>query len=264
MVLSGKIWNVGVTKVLVEHLRNELGKRCRKNPNYSLRAFARALKIDSSSLSAILNEKRKVSPKIAKKLLDELGVDPATKQKIITSMVGLEDAAPPAAEFVEMEMEKMRVIADWEHFAILALLETDDCKHSVSWISNKLDIGTGTVMEALSRLEKVGMLKKENGKWLTTGASLTTSTDIPDPSLRKHHQQYIEKALFSLENHSVEERDITGITMAIDQRRLPEAKKMIRNFRRQLCKFLEGGEQDRVYRINLQLFPIDRPKTEYS
>ncbi|MEQ1876042.1 MAG: TIGR02147 family protein [Bdellovibrionia bacterium] len=244
--------------MLVEHLRTELGKRCRKNPNYSLRAFARALKIDSSSLSAILNEKRRVSPKIAKKLLDELGVDQGMKQKIISSMVGLEDAAPPAPEFVELEMEKMRVIADWEHFAILALLETDECKHSVTWIANKLDIGTGTVLEALNRLEKTGLLKKENGKWLTTGASLSTATDVPEPALRRHHQQYIEKALFSLENHSVEERDITGITMAVDPRRLPEAKKMIRLFRRQLCKFLEGGTQDRVYRINLQLFPIDR------
>lgn len=246
--------------MLVEHLRQELGKRCKKNPNYSLRAFARALKIDSSSLSAILNEKRRVSPKVAKKLLDQLGADPLLKQKIIGSMIGLEEIAFVEDTFVEIESEKFKVIADWEHFAIMALLETQNCKHSISWIANKLDIGTGVVTEALARLERVELLKKtEDGRWITTGAPLTTTTDIPDPALRQHHQQYIQKASFALENNSVEERDITGITMAIDKSKLPEAKKMIRTFRRQLSKFLEGGSKNDVFRLNIQLFPIDRP-----
>ena len=245
--------------MLVEHLRAELGKRCQKNPNYSLRAFARSLKIDSSSLSAILNEKRRVSPKIAKRLLDQLGVEPVVKQKIISSMIGLEDAQPQSDEFVELEAEKFKVIADWEHFAIMALLETENCKHSISWIANKLAIGTGTVIEAMARLEKVGLLKKEDGRWLTTGASVSTTNEISDPALRRHNRQYIEKSLDSLERDAVEERDITGITMAIDKTKLEDAKKMIRTFRRQLCKFLEAGRQDDVYRVNIQLFPIDRP-----
>jgi uncharacterized protein (TIGR02147 family) len=244
--------------MIAEYLREELGRRCRRNPNYSLRAFARSLKIHSSTLSAIISEKRRVSPKVAKKLLDELGTDSGLKQKIISSMIGLEDSVGNTPEFFPIESEQFKIISDWEHFAIMALLETYNCKHSVTWISNKLDIGTGTVVEALKRLERVGLIKKTGNKWLTTGKSFSTTNDIPDSSIRKNSQQYIEKALYSLENHSVEERDVTGITMAIDRKKIPEAKKMIRNFRRQLCTFLESGDQDAVYRVNIQLFPIDK------
>jgi uncharacterized protein (TIGR02147 family) len=244
--------------MLVDYLRSELSKRCRKNPNYSLRAFARALNVHSSTLSAVLNNKRKLSPKLAKKILDDLGTDGLLKQKIISSMVGLDEASNESPEFVPINSDEFAIISDWEHFAILALLETYDCKHTVNWISNRLNIGTGTVLLALSRLERCGLLKRSNKKWLTTGKSFATSSEIPDAAIRKNNRQYMEKAIYSLENHPVSDRDITGITMAIDKSKLPEAKTLIRNFRRQLSKFLEAGDQNDVYRINIQLFPLDK------
>ena len=57
-----------------------------------------------------------------------------------------------------------------------------------------------------------------------------------------------------------QESDITGITMAIDSKKLKEAKKRITNFRRSLAEFLESGTRDSVYRLNLQLFPLSKAK----
>ena len=53
----------------------------------------------------------------------------------------------------------------------------------------------------------------------------------------------------------MDERDFSGITMAINVEKLDEAKEMIRAFRRKLCKFLETGKKTEVYTLRVQLFP---------
>jgi hypothetical protein len=37
-----------------------------------------------------------------------------------------------------------------------------------------------------------------------------------------------------------------------------QAKKLIKEFRRNLSRFLERGDQNEVYRLNIQLFPVTR------
>ena len=55
-------------ELMRKYLQNELLKRCEKNPHYSLRSFAKSLEISPSALSAILNKKRNLTDKTAKRL----------------------------------------------------------------------------------------------------------------------------------------------------------------------------------------------------
>ena len=59
----------------VEQLRQELRRRCERNPRYSIRAFARALEIHPSTLAAILAEKRPLTRKTAIRLASRLAKD---------------------------------------------------------------------------------------------------------------------------------------------------------------------------------------------
>lgn len=85
---------------------------------------------------------------------------------------------------------------------------------------------------------------------------MATPANIPNAALRETLRQCILKALESLEKHSVTKRDMSGITMAVSVERLPEARRMIQEFRRNLSTFLEDGPKDSVYRLNVQLFPL--------
>ena len=57
-------------------LQNELLLRLKKNSNYSIRAFAKALEIESSSLSQIINGKRPLTLKMCQRLGKRLGLSP--------------------------------------------------------------------------------------------------------------------------------------------------------------------------------------------
>jgi uncharacterized protein (TIGR02147 family) len=113
-------------------------------------------------------------------------------------------------------------------------------------------------LQSLERLKKLDLVEFKSGRWVATGKSLATQTDIPNAALKSANRQYLEKALVSLEVDPVEIRDVTGITMAIDAKKLPIAKEMIRDFRRNLARVLETGNKSAVYRLNVQLFPISK------
>ena len=49
-------------------------RRCRTNSSYSLRAFARSLKIEPSALSQIINKKRPLTEKMKLRLGSALGL----------------------------------------------------------------------------------------------------------------------------------------------------------------------------------------------
>ena len=58
----------------VHLIRLELEQRKIKNPRYSLRAFSRSLGINPGTLSAILRQKRPVSPSWCERLIERLGL----------------------------------------------------------------------------------------------------------------------------------------------------------------------------------------------
>jgi len=55
-------------------LQDELEKRCKKNPRFSLRAFARTLEVEPSALSKILHGKRALTPKMLLRMASQLGL----------------------------------------------------------------------------------------------------------------------------------------------------------------------------------------------
>lgn len=241
--------------MLIDHLRSELSARTQKNANYSLRAFAKSLEIDPSTLSALLRNKRALSAKTAKKLIEALDIqDVNQRREIFARSFETSDLETP--QYTELEQETFEVISSWEHFAILALLELTDRNTSLRSISRSLEIPGQTAADALERLQKLGLVVERFGRWQLTKANLATISNVPNAALRKNNRQHIELALVALERDSVDDRDITGITMAVDKEKLPEAKAMIKDFRRRLSAFMENGNKNAVFRLNVQLFSL--------
>jgi uncharacterized protein (TIGR02147 family) len=108
-------------------------------------------------------------------------------------------------------------------------------------------------------LISLGILdRNENGKLFRTSSHFTTTTDVASSGLRHFQKQILEKAILSLENDPIEERDITSITVAIDESKIKEAKQEIKKFRLKMSEFLGTGERTRVYNLGIHLIPISK------
>ena len=156
-----------------------------------------------------------------------------------------------------LDLDRLSVISDWFHFAILSLTECDDFKGEVSEFSRRLGIPQKVAFEAVQRLVRLGMLKLgPDGLIKPTYKGFATPTEIPHEAIRKSHFQSLDLARLSLERDRVDERSFTGLCMAIDPSRLPEVKRRIEKFSDQIASFLEGGKRNEVYWFSFQLFPI--------
>lgn len=225
-------------------LQEEFSRRLRVNEKYSIRSFAAYLEIDSSTLSRILSGKKQVSEIKMKALMEKAGIKWRSKEN-------RED------DFSMIELDTFTMISDWYHYAILDLTSLETFKPDSQWIARKLGIEPYQAKSALERLKRLGMLRVVNGKLIKSESFYSNYTEgMTSAPLKEYQRQVIKKALQAVDNCPQERKDITSITIAADSRKLHLAKEMIKDFRRELCNFLEDGEKDSVFHLTVQLYPV--------
>jgi plasmid maintenance system antidote protein VapI len=238
------------------HLQNELILRCKRNPRYSLRAFAQQLEIDASALSKILNGKRPIGRKTILQLGSRLGMKPDELKRY----TGTPDEQDAEDTFEQLALDQFAIISDWYHFAILELMATDRFNPDPKSIARTLGLKLVEVNAAISRLKRVGLLEISNdGIWKdkSSGFSTNLGSDILSGAHRLMQEQFLTKALEALRSTPIELRDHSTMTVAIDTKKLPEARERMKKFRRSLAKFLaDGDSKTAVYNLNLALFPL--------
>jgi uncharacterized protein (TIGR02147 family) len=236
-------------------LQRQFTERCKKNPRYSLRAFAKFLSIDPSSLSQILSGKRPLSKKNVQAICQKLSANP---QEI--KSFGLMKANEIVdADYMQVSLDTFAIISDWYHFAILELTFVSGFKADAKWISKKLSITTEEAKSAVERLKRSGLLLEANGLLVKSSKLLTNRSDVNTSAAHKELQrQIIEKALLAIDECAAEEKDITSMTMAIDISNINKARELTRKYRREMCALLEDGEQTQVYHLGIQLYPISK------
>ncbi|MGZ3652376.1 MAG: TIGR02147 family protein [Bdellovibrionota bacterium] len=233
-------------------LTSTLLERCRQNPKYSLRALARNLDLEPSLLSKLLAGKRPVTPRMAARISDRLGLAPSEAQRYARGAAG--------AEFRQVTEDQFRVISEWYHFPILELLQVSGFTFTCANVAKALGLNVIEARDAIERMERLGLIGKSGTRWKLLHQHNSTVGSAPtSASLRKQQRQVLEKAIHALDETDPADRDQSTVTMAIDKRRLPAAKEKLKTFRRELCAFLESGSsRQEVYMLSLSLFPVTK------
>ncbi len=280
-------------------MRNRYGELRAKNSSYSIRAFARKVGLNSGALSGIINGKRNVSAALARRICDRLMLDPQERMELLglfpekrnyqrsPSVQGSHeslgvsklsessetpgfhegDERPLEATYLQLSAAQFRIVAEWQHFAILALMRTEGFSSDVHWIAKKLRLSQTKAEQAISRLISIGTVEKSTDGTLTRASKkFRTTDDIADVSVRRSHEENFDLLKASLERDSVKERDFTHDTLAIDPKNIGMAKELIRKFQDEFAKLVESGNRTEVYRLSMQFFPLsnldngDNPK----
>lgn len=256
-------------------LKEELNARCEQNPRYSLRAFARDLKLSPSRLSEILNRKQGLSRKAAEKIAAALGYR-AEEAMHFCDLVSIRHARSVQEkeeahlrlikrqaeikkdERFQLQLDAFKIISDWYHLGILELTKMKNFRSDVKWIARRLGIPVIQVELALDRLARVGLLKREDGKFVAVEAEGWVPGGVPSESIRKFHRQVLQKAIDAIPTQPVNERILGTHFLNLNKSDLKEAAKEIERFQFEFCRKFqaESGTKDSVYCISMQLFKI--------
>lgn len=244
----------------IQFLKDTLAQRCKKNPQYSLRAFAQSLNVNHTTLSRIMNGQRRLTEKMQKTFSESLNLSPEEQRKYSGAVANIDDQK----NFRDLSQDVFELIANWQHDCILELPRIYGFKPTPKNIAQALKINIHEVNAAIERLQRLELLTiDDKGQWyLSPDTTNITNTPSTNSAARKYQKEVLAQAIQAIDDVAIERRDHTGVTIAIDTKDIPELKKMIKKFRRELSEFAQRKKirADQVYQLNVALFPLTNIK----
>lgn len=224
-----------------------------KEETLSLRTFAKRLGLSASVLSEILRGKRGLVPQRAMLVAERAGV-PTNAQKRLRRMIeSLEDET---ADRSLLQGDAIELIMNPAYYALLSALEVLPVPCPITELSAFLNVGREDIEQIVERLSKHNVVEREDENVYWWGRHVTTTADVPNESIRSFHRDNLSRTIEMLDTVPLEQRELTTITFAASEARLPLAKAEIRKFRDALATNMHGKKTDRVYQLSIQLVPV--------
>lgn len=158
-------------------LAHTLTRRCAGNEKYSLRAFARDLKIHHGTLSQILRNRRMLTPAMVKRLAPRLGLDATSTVRYALAAANAAFTEPAALRLARsITADAWAALSEWPHLAILELTRLPEFRADSRFIARVLGTSVDEVNLALQRLLRLGLLEmRDSASW--RDLTLATSND---------------------------------------------------------------------------------------
>lgn len=243
----------------------------RKNPRYSLRAYAGFLGVHPSALSRIFAGKQDLSLSGSIHTARKLGLSDEERRLFLQSVsqcrtqrerdrlsraLGHETLQPEPIEISSHDYDR---ILNLNCLSILELTFCVDFVPDPPFIAKRLGLTEKEVQESLAILFELGLLEGELGREVRNPRKHMTAvkSDETDASRKRHQNEILQRAQQSLAADPFTSRAHYGMVMAIDASRVEEARRRILVFMEDLCDYLStSNEKKDVYQLAVQLFPL--------
>ena len=159
-----------------------------------------------------------------------------------------------------LQQAELKLLENWWIPAVRAYLELNGGVVNLKQIAKDIcpPITEEQAKEAIDTLLEVGLVKKmASGKLSLTDAHLTVGGPEKKTAVRKFQRQILGLAADSLENTPVGERNISTLTLSVDQPCFDDLGDMLKEFRRLVQKRVDGVKNpDRVMQLSMAFFPV--------
>ena len=259
-----------------EYLKLELEFRKRKNPLYSIRAFARDLNLSPSHLSEVLSGKALLSAKKVDELGKCLRLSPDQMEHWIDLLClnSKEESQRKIAQIKlskrkkdsksNLSLEAFTAVADWYHFAILTFFGVCE-SYSERELSQFLGVEKEAVQKAIKRLIKVDLLEKSEKGYRPKTESTFTGDTVPSEAVRESQRQILEKTKESLDKVHYDDRENQSLFFSIPKDRVSDLHKELKKtifetLTRYSCETPAASESSKehvsIQTLSWHMFPL--------
>lgn len=254
-------------------LRSELVSRIERNNKYSLRSFAKHLKLSPAFVSQVLNNRRTLSIETAHGITEALNwpdkmskrfvqlvqlerVDDAVSRKKLQTQL---DKTDP--QFAHIKQDQFNVLSDWRYAALMEMTELDCFVSNERWIAQRLGITVIEAKDIIFRLLRSGLLVADDqGNMKKSQEYVAMTGPQAKKAIEQYHRRVLERAILATGDH-IPEREFRSLIVPTDPTRLGEFKNRIRQFEDDMMEFMENGPRRSIFQMSIQLFRIDRETT---
>jgi len=258
-----------------KYLRDLCEAKKRVQPHFSYRYLSQKVQIKSAGFfSWVLQGKRNISDRLVLELARFFKMNKAQTayfEGLVTfNQANTHDERKHAFEKLltmrrgavkQVDEDQIDFYRKWYYSALRELLPiiavTDDNIAQVGTILSPA-VKPAQVREALSVLERLGMARRdENGIYKRTDAILSSRENVPFVALHDFQISSMELAIAALDGFEKNERELSTVTMSIDDDAYLRIVEQTAMFRAAIMEIARSVKRPtRVMQLNMQLFPL--------
>lgn len=246
-------------------LKQELHQRSCNNNSYSIRAFARDLGVNDSTLSKLLTGKLTFSAKRVQVLGARLGLcQDRIKEFVVT--LNSRYKASKSIDFEQLRLDQFNCASEWYNDAIIELAKIENTKPDAKEISKLLGISFIQARESVERLIRLGLIfiDDEGDLKCNLDNSLTNYDEniYTNELLRQYQKQILKKSLNAVDDVEKSKRSHNSMILSVDSSKINELHDLMRKQQQELLTFMEenSSKNDTVYALQFSSFPLVRSK----
>jgi uncharacterized protein (TIGR02147 family) len=246
-----------------EILREEFNLRKGRNASFSLRSYSRYLGLGPTLIADILADRKKLPREKVFTVAEKLALSDDRLSDFICSVnrdhvdLAKVGAMKLKNDFILINEESLKdMFSDIDYHVLLCLTRIKDFKSDYTWIAKKMNINPEKVEIMIQKLQGHGFVDILEGDIVCLIPNYETTNGIAQPDIRRIHHAFLKLAQEKIETVDLKDRLYNLQFMHLNKARLPEAKKLLIEFRQKLAQLMEGVDSDEVYTVALQLIPM--------
>lgn len=232
------------------YLQSEFEKRKSHNSSYSLRAYAKSLDIHASCLSVILRGKRPLTNTLVERFLEKLSLNEDNLNQLYKG---------ENYQYELLPIDVVSLLSDWKHDAVLELIKFEDFRYDEKWMASVLDISITEIQITIERLVRLKLVEIRDHQLILLQENNEVEVDkVTTAALKNYQIDALKNSRFAIENIDIEKRYHGTSVIAIDEKDLPLAKSMLRDFRKKFSHNIQNKNLNKVYQLNIGFYPLSK------
>ena len=265
-------------------LRDYYAQQKENRRGFSHRAFSRRVGLGSPNhLKRVMDGERNLTHEMAARFAEAMGLTGEAADyflqlvKLGQAKSSLERSHAYAKLTTFKAFRRTRTLdlahaayhSTWYIPAVRELAARADFDPDPKWIAARLlpTIKPAEARNALDTLLELGLLRRaEDGRIVQSEPVITTGPEMHALHIANYHRSMLERAAEAIDLVPSARRDISAVTLLVEDESLPRIKSMVQRFRRELLELaVAEARPTQVVQVNLQIFPLtvasaDEPK----
>jgi uncharacterized protein (TIGR02147 family) len=263
-----------------DYMKDALAFEKTRNPSFSHRYLAQKLGLSTPNLILlVIQGKRNLTPTVRFKLSSFLK---HTKKEALyfERMVSFQQAkthderAMHYASMLELkrkikaapiERQQYEYYNNWYNPVVRELICAPDFKGDYKTLAKKLSppISPEQVKRSVDLLLDLGLIKKDGKRFIQMDPLVSTGPVVDSIAVAGFHRKTALLAAESFDRHTRQERTITSCTVSLCEEHFQMLKKESADLRKRALELaVEPDSANRVYQLNIHLFPVSKKTDE--
>lgn len=238
-------------------IKKAFNERRKKNPQYSLRSFARDLDVSPGRLSRIMNSKDEAGNRLISAVLKSKVLTPEEHQELSQCLKEMENPFTGSYQYQGYDLDPADIGAVWHHLAVFNLITIQSIVCTEDVIAKRLGMKIEDVQRSLDFLVRQKAIQKSpEGHYVSHSEQMYFSP-------KQFHEIYEAHLNYLAENKKralaagAENTFFGLVTVTLSDEAFQRAKLLLNKTMAKICKEDHPSLNKKVFHVSTQLFAVD-------